>query len=261
MLNAFPSPPLGLGTNSCLEAKSMCSIFAFEPAWQFARPHPGIPTLLRVPVHRGNRILGRQAPRRLAGVIVDRPERPHAGVRHIGTAINGQLVMQRLDQCRVLAQLGKVCVKPLGHQAFDMIPVTIDRFLASSLPHHVALTIARPSHAQSGIAINSRCLGSRFRFGARIDSLGDLPEQRLGFGLGFTASHAPGFTDLQPDRLARSICPEVGLDHVGFGTRADHHKEARKLLVAHDRLFSADSPQAGYVAVVEVDAIHDLTAI
>ena len=68
------------------------------------RPPSRVPSLLSVPVHRDDRIIGRKSRHGLARVVVNCSQAPHGRVRHVWFVLPCQLVVVRPYQLRLTSE-------------------------------------------------------------------------------------------------------------------------------------------------------------
>ncbi len=102
---------------------------------------------------------------------------------------------------RIFPELGKRFVKPVRQQTFDMVPIILDRALASMLSPHVPVTIALPGLAQSRIARTLFGGLRNFRLWSRINAICNRPQQSPGFCSGLSRGDFAHFANLDPTNL------------------------------------------------------------
>ena len=66
-------------------------------------------------------------------MIVDGAQRSHAPIGDVGAVFLGEFFVPDSHEGRIVAQFGKGLVKPIGQQPLDVIPIVVDRPIASAL--------------------------------------------------------------------------------------------------------------------------------
>lgn len=200
---------------------------------------PCVAALLAVPVDAVDGIVGRQFPICLAGVVVDRTERPHASVCDVGTIFLRDVIVLGGDPGGILSKLDQRRVEPVDEEPLDMIPVALDRPLAPVLAHQrnpVALPslLERDTHDLRGLLLylrrNRRLDGPLRAF--RVMTATDLRQIVLGDRPGGAGRQLGGVADCDPDgRCPLSLLAKVALGVERLLARSDD-EEAFQVSIA-----------------------------
>jgi hypothetical protein len=150
-----------------------------KPSFQIAGPHTSVPALFLIPIDSICGVVTRERSIGLPRMIVDGPQRPHAAIRDVGTVLLSKLIMLFGDASGIIREIQQRGLQPFRKEAFNVIAIPADRFLATAFSDQVGFQVALPSLLQGGgpystIPIGPGLFGVSVLPRFRVLSLADL---------------------------------------------------------------------------------------